>query len=307
MRRHRAGVVGAIVLVLALVAAACGDSGDDTDNASDTTAAASKGSIVVGSTNFTEQLIVAQLYAKALEDAGYDVTVRANLGARDVVQPALQNGELDLVAEYVGTLLEFFSKGAATSDLDASVTKLREQLTPKQLTALEPAPAEDKNALVLTKAKSDELKATKVSDLATKADQLTLGGPPECPARPLCLIGFQEKYGLQFKEFKPLDAGGPITKKALTDGDIDVAVLFSSSVPANTVVLEDDKGLQPVENLIPVIRTETLDDDIEALLNSISEKLTNEELQALNRKVDDDKEDPADVAEQWLKDNGFID
>jgi osmoprotectant transport system substrate-binding protein len=306
MRKHRAGVVGAIVLALALVAGACGDSGDDNDEASDTTAGA-KGSIVVGSTNFTEQLIVAQLYGKALEDAGYDVDVRSNLGARDVVQPALEKGDIHLVAEYIGTLLEFFSEGAATSDRDASLAKLREELGKRNLTALEPAPAEDKNALAVTKATAEELNLSKVSDLVPKAGDLVLGGPPECPARPFCLPGYERVYGLKFKQFQSLDAGGPITKKALVDGDIDVALLFSSSVPEDTVVLDDDKGLQPVENVIPVIRTDKVDDEVTEILNSISEKLTTDELQQLNRKVDDDKEDPADVAEEWLQENGFLD
>jgi osmoprotectant transport system substrate-binding protein len=305
MRKHRAGVVGAIVLALALVAGACGDSGDDPDESSATTGEP-KGSIVVGSTNFTEQLIVAELYGQALEHAGYEVTVRANLGTREVVERALEAGEIHLVAEYVGTLLEFFAEGSATSDLDESLAKLREQLGTRSLTALEPAPAEDKNALAVTEATAEELNLSKVSDLVGKAGDLVLGGPQECPQRPLCLPGYQQTYGLEFERFQPLDAGGPITKQALVDGDIDVALLFSSSVPADTVVLEDDKGLQPAENVIPVIRSDKVDDEITEILNGISEKLTTEELQALNRKVDDDKEDPADVAEEWLEDNGFF-
>jgi osmoprotectant transport system substrate-binding protein len=305
MRKHRGFLVGAIVLALAVVTAACGDSGGE-DNSSDTTVAKEKGSIVVGSTNFSEQLIVAQIYGKALEHDGYKVTVRANLGTRDIVFPALENGQIDLVAEYVGTLLTFL-KGAPTPDLQSSTTALREALKAKNLSALEPAPAYDANALVVTKAKAAELKLVNVSDLAAKASTLTLGGPPECPQRPLCLPGYESKYGLKFKTFKPLDSGGPITKKALTDGDIDVALLFSSSVPKDTVVLKDDKSLQPAENIVPVIRTEKTNADVEKVLNAISEKLTVEEIGALNLKVDVDKEDPADVAEQWLKDNGLLD
>jgi osmoprotectant transport system substrate-binding protein len=304
MRKHRGFLVGAIVLALAVLTAACGDSGGG-DKSSDTTVAKSKGSIVVGSTNFSEQLIVAQIYGKALEHDGWKVTVRANLGTRDIVFPALENGQIDLVAEYVGTLLTFL-KGTPTSDVDASATALRDALKPKNLSALEPAPAYDANALVVTKAKATELKLVNVSDLAAKASTLTLGGPPECPQRPLCLPGYESKYGFKFKAFKPLDPGGPITKKALTDGDIDVAVLFSSSVPKDTVILKDDKGLQPAENIVPVIRTEKVNADVEKILNAVSKKLTNEEISALNEKVDVGKEDPADVAQQWLQDNGFL-
>jgi osmoprotectant transport system substrate-binding protein len=306
MRKHRGSLVGAIVLALAVLTAACGDSGGGDKNSSDTTVAKEKGSIVVGSTNFSEQLIVAQIYGKALEHDGWKVTVRANLGTRDIVFPSLEKGEIDLVAEYVGTLLTFL-KGTPTPDLAASTTALRDALKAKNLSALEPAPAYDANALVVTKAKAAELKLVTTSDLAAKASTLTLGGPPECPQRPLCLVGLESKYGLKFKTFKPLDVGGPITKKALTDGDIDVAVLLSSSVPKDTVVLKDDKGLQPAENVVPVIRTEKTNADLEKILNAVSKKLTTEELGALNLKVDVDKEDPADVAEQWLKDNGFLD
>jgi osmoprotectant transport system substrate-binding protein len=129
-----------------------------------------------------------------------------------------------------------------------------------------------------------------------------MGGPPECPTRPLCLVGYKAKYGLEFKEFKPLDVTGPVTKKALTDGDIDVALLLSSDVPQGTVILEDDKGLQPAENLIPVIRTDKVTDEIRDILNAVSEKLTLEELVELNQEAaSDEKPDPADLAEAWVE------
>ncbi len=291
----------ALIGVLALVFAACG-SNNDNKSSSTTTTPVNKGSITVAGSDFAEQDVVANIYAEALRAKGYTVTVKPHLGKREVVQPALQAGDVDLLPEYVGSLLEYLQKGSSSPDLSASVTKLRELIKDKGLTAFEPAPAYDANALVVTKATADKYHLVNVSDLKPVASQLTWGGPPECPTRPLCQIGYKDTYGITFKSFKALDSGGPITKKALTDGSVDVALLFSSDVPENTVVLKDDKNLQPAENLIPVIRTQKATEDVKTILNSVSSQLTLDELVDLNHKVSgDQKLDPADVAKDWAK------
>ena len=304
MRNNRRWAALAAVTVLALLGAACGQSAEEPA----ATTKASKGKIVVGSTNFTEQLILANIYAKLLEHHGYEVTLRPNLGTRDVVQPALENGEIDLLPEYLGTLLEYLRPGSATADTLASADLLRDLLRDKHLTVLHPAEAQDANALVVTEKTATEKKLTKISDLAGTAKEMVLGGPPECPTRPLCLQGFKTTYGLEFKEFKPLDAGGPITKEALEKGEIDVAVLFSSDgaiAARKFVVLEDDQHLQPAENVIPVIRSEKVSEDLEKALTELAPKLTTHDLSELNKRVDVDKEDPAEVAEAWLKEKGL--
>jgi osmoprotectant transport system substrate-binding protein len=152
--------------------------------------------------------------------------------------------------------------------------------------------------------------ATEAGTSATLASTMRFGGPPECPERPFCLIGLQETYGLEFAEFVPLDAGGPITVEALANGEVEVGLLFSSdpSIQANDFVeLEDDMGLQNADNLIPVIRTEVLEASpgIEDLLNELSAAITQEELIALNTRVAVDEDAPADVAAEWLADQGF--
>lgn len=152
--------------------------------------------------------------------------------------------------------------------------------------------------------------ATEAGTGATLASTMRFGGPPECPDRPFCLIGLQETYGLEFAEFVPLDAGGPITVEALANGEVEVGLLFSSdpSIQANDFVeLEDDMGLQNADNLIPVIRTEVLEASpgIEDLLNELSAAITQEELIALNTRVAVDEDAPADVAGEWLADQGF--
>jgi glycine betaine/choline ABC-type transport system substrate-binding protein len=143
----------------------------------------------------------------------------------------------------------------------------------------------------------------------TVASQLTFGGPPECPERPFCLPGLQETYGIEFAEFIPLDVGGPLTVEALQNGDIDVALLFSTSSVIGDegwVVLEDDQGLQAAENITPVVRTEVLDDVITERLNAISAALTTENVTELNGRVEIDGEDPADVAAGFLESEGLL-
>ena len=288
----------AMFLSLLLLVGACGGSGGG------------GGPITVGSTDFSEQLIVAEMYRGALEAAGIEADDSYNLGAREIVEPALEEGEIDLYPEYVGTALEFLNGGAgeATSDTDATTEKLREAFAEKDIEVLEPAEAQDKNAIVVTAELAEEQGLTTISDLADAAPELVFGGPPECPERPLCLQGLEGTYGLDFKEFRALDAGGPLTVAALEDGEIDVALMFSTQgiiADKGWVTLEDDQGLQPAENIVPVIRSEALTDEVAEVLNAVSAKLTTEEMTELNRRVDVDKEDPEDVAQEWLADNGF--
>jgi osmoprotectant transport system substrate-binding protein len=268
-----------------------------------------RGEIVVGSTDFTEQQIVAEMYALVLEDAGYTVDRRYQLGAREVVFPALQSGELHVTAEYIGTLLEFINGGAgqATSDTEETLGLLQDQLE-EGLIMLEPSEAQDTNALAVTQQTANQLNATKVSDLEGR-DDLVLGGPPECPQRPLCLPGYEETYGLSFANFRPLDAGGPLTTEALNNGDIDVGLVFSTqgAIAANDwVVLEDDKGLQPAENITPAVNEEVLNGEVEELLNSVSAVLTTEKVIELNRRVDIDGEAAEDVALDFLETEGVL-
>ncbi|MPZ74126.1 MAG: quaternary ammonium transporter [Nitriliruptorales bacterium] len=307
-RRHAfmAALVGC-----ALVAAACGGGTDAGGGGGGATEEVERGSVIVGSTNFDEQEIVASMYAAVLEESGYEVERRFQLGAREIVLPALEKGDIDLYPEYVGTALEFLNggQGEATPDTDETTEKLREAFAEKDVDVLEPAPAQDKNGLVVTPETADEHSLSAVSDLEPVASDLIFGGPPECPERPLCLPGYEETYGLDFKEFRPLDAGGPLTTAALENGDIDVALMFTTDgliAEKGWMLLEEDKELQPAENIVPVIRSEANNEEIPELLNAVSEKLTTEEVTELVRQVRVDQEDPADVAETWLEDNGFL-
>ena len=312
MKRSRRRLLPLVILaVLALVAGACGDD-DDEDAASGTGTESSttgaKGEITIGAFNFSESAILAHIYAGALEEAGYTVEVRENLGNRELVAPALERGEIDLYPGYAATELEFFNSGAgqATPDAEETTENLRTLLAAKQLTALEPSAAIDANAFAVTKATADRLKLTKMSDLEPVAGDLTLGGPPECPQRPFCQLGLEKTYGLKFKSFKALDAGGPLSKTALENGDVDVALIFSSDgaiVARNFVVLEDDKKLQNADNVVPVLRTEVATDEVKEILDEISAQLTTADLTELNKRADVDMEDPDALAAEWLEDH----
>jgi osmoprotectant transport system substrate-binding protein len=316
-RTFRGRMYIAFFVVLAVVAAGCGGDDDDDAGSSPTGDASEEsseteecGAVTVGSTNFSEQFIVASMYAQVLEAAGCEVDVQSNLGAREVVFPALEAGEIDLVAEYIGTLLEFLNEGAgeATSDADASLELLQGYLDETDMTALEPSEAQDRNALAVTQETADEYDLTTVSDLQAVAGELVMGGPPECPERPLCLQGYEDVYGLAFAEFKPLDAGGPLTFGALSSGDIDVALVFSTQgqLADGLVVLEEDMELQPAENVLPVIRNDVLNDTVMAALAEVSAVLTTDDLIALNSRVDIDLEDPEDVARSYLEEKGLL-
>lgn len=291
----------AIFAATALLLAACNDDDSPGDGAD-------RGSVVVGSVDFDENVIVASMYAEVLADAGYDVSRRFGLGTRELVLPAAENAEIDVFPEYVGSSVEFLASGA-TGDTEETAQLLRDLLEERGLAVLDPAGAQNTNALVVTSETAETYGLSTTSDLAEVGGELVLGGPPECPERPLCLIGFRDVYGIDFAAFQPLDAGGPVTVQALRDGDIDVALLFStdeSIAEYDWVLLEDDQELQPAENIVPVVRQEILTDEIADLLDSVSAALTTEEITALNRQVRLEGQDPEDVAEQWLRDQGLI-
>jgi osmoprotectant transport system substrate-binding protein len=210
---------------------------------------------------------------------------------------------------YAATELEFINKakGEATPDAAQTVAKLNTYLQPKSLIALSAAPAIDTNSFAVSKGgKYGSMK--KLSDLGPVASQMTLGGPPECPTRPFCQAGLQKVYGLNFKAFKALDSGGPLTKGALDKGDIDLGLIFSSDSAYSTgkyVQLEDDKHLQNADNVVPVGRSKALTSDATSILNKVSAKLTTDALVGMNKKADVDKQDPDQIAADWLKSNGF--
>jgi osmoprotectant transport system substrate-binding protein len=270
--------------------------------------------ITVGSFDFPESVLLAEIYGQALAAAKFPVRILANLGPREVVDPALMDGLLQVVPEYTGSALEFFSVGrqSATSDAGAAHRALAESVSGYGLVAASPAAAQDTNALVVTAATAARYGLRAVTDLARVAPGLVFGGPPECPGRAYCLPGLKRVYGLRFKAFTPLDAGGPLTLQALETGYIGVALLFTTDpgIPArHLVVLADDRGLQPAENITPLVGRDAIaryGPRLLTTLNTVSALLDTGTLRALDERVEIAGQNARLVAGSWLRSRGLI-
>lgn len=305
-------VLGA--LALAVVASACSSSSNSSTagtGGSGPHAPAGAPTITIGSVNFPEAVIVANLYADVLEHAGYKVDLRTNLGNRQAVVPALQAGQLDLEPDYAGSLLVFLDKNdtQAATQTSTAIPALKSALAKSGATVLDPSNALDTNVFAVTKATASKYHLTTISSLKPVAGKLILGGPPECPSNYGCLVGLQSVYGLHFSSFKSLDEAGPITVAALKNGEVQVAELFSSdgNVLSNGFVqLTDDKHLEPADYIIPVIRTSVATPTVSTLLNNLSAKLTTDDISRLNLQVTDDHESEATVAKTWATQQGLI-
>ena len=270
--------------------------------------------ITVGSFDFPESVLLAELYGEALAAGKFPVRILPDLGSREVVDPALMDGLVQLVPEYAGSALEFFSLGrlSATSNVAAANRALAASVAGRGLVAARPAPAQDANAIVVTAATAARYGLRSIADLASLAPSLVFGGPPECPGRAYCLPGLRRAYGLRFKAFIPLDAGGPLTRQALEGGYINVALLFTTdpSIPVrHLLVLADDRGLQPAENVTPLVRRDAITrygPHLLALLNKVSALLDTGTLRALDARVELAGQSPRLVAGSWLRAQGLI-
>jgi osmoprotectant transport system substrate-binding protein len=267
--------------------------------------------IVVGvSGAFTENQIVAEMYAQVLEHAGYTVERQLELRSREVSQNALESGQVDLKPEYLSSLLSFIDPNAEVSnERDDVVADLRRVLEPRGITLLTPSSAEDTNQFVANAGTAERFGLTTMTSLAGVASQLTLGAPPECPQRFFCLAGLKDTYGIVFDDFEPLDVGGPQTVAALKSDDVQIGLLFSTdpSIEANGFVpLVDDKGLQNAENITPMIRSETLNPEVRSALDQVSAVLTSDDVTALVGKVAIEGEPVPRVARDFLVDEGLL-
>jgi osmoprotectant transport system substrate-binding protein len=266
--------------------------------------------VKIGSKNFTEQFIVAEIYAQALEKAGIEVEKRLNLGATQIAHTALTSGEIDLYPEYTGTALAAVVKGELTSNADqiyADVKKhYEEQL---KLTLLKPTAINNGYAIILLPEKAEEFKLKTLSDLGPASKDLTFGAEGTFGERKDGLPGLEKVYGIKFKEFVQFAKLG-IRYSALTSKQIDVSFGFSTDwqIEDNKLaVLEDDKGLFPPYYLVPVVRQDALakNPKIAETLDKIAPLLTNEKMRALNAAVERDRKEPAEVAAEFLKSEGL--
>lgn len=257
--------------------------------------------IIVGSADFPESQLLATIYAKALEAKGLSVETKLNIGSREVYMPALLDGSIDLLPEYSGAALSYLNKSATAHSPSDVAAALKEAL-PKGVSMLTPSAAQDSDGVAVTRATAEKYKLKTIGDLAPVAPELVLGGPPEWQTRKDGVMGLKDVYGLNFKSFKSLDVGGPLTVSALANGQVQAANLFSTdpAIAANDlIVLDDVKNLFPAQNIMPVIATPKVSDVVTKTLDAVSAALTTQDLVAMNgRLANHDSFDV--VAGDWL-------
>ena len=306
----------AVVVLLALAGpAGCGSGGGDGaggEGSGGGAAGRDPAVVTVGSFGFSESRTLAEIYAQLLASNGFPVERAFDLASREVAEPALEQGVVDLLPEYLGTALAFVEGSGAgpARGREEAHGRLRAAFAARGVRVLDAAEAENKNGFVVTRATADRLRLRRISDLAPVAAQLVIGGPPECPSRRFCLQGLRDTYGLEFRRFAPLDVSGPVTVAALEGGEVDVGMLFTSDGHLgrdDLLLLEDDRGLQPPENVVPVVRADVAErhPSLPAIVDRATAELRSEDLVALNRRVDIDRLTPAEAAAEWLRAQGM--
>jgi osmoprotectant transport system substrate-binding protein len=324
MRDHpRLRVLLALIAAFALILgiAACGDDegdgggGDTSANLIEENPDNNGIAITVGSKNFDEQFILGEIYAQGLEAAGYDVSKDLNLGTEVIAKKALEDGEISAYPEYTSTILSILYEVPVEdvpSDAQDAFEDSQAKLEADGLVAYPPTPFSSANAVGLLAETADKLGVSTISDLEGKSQDLVLAGTPECRQRADCLVGLEQNYGLEFKEFTPVDP--ELRYEVLDKGDADLSILFTTDAqlfvdPDTYTILEDDKGVLPAGNVLFVATQETVDeagDDFGATVESVQENLTLEVMQELNARVTIDREKPEDVAHDYLVEFGYV-
>ncbi|AYC40725.1 ABC transporter substrate-binding protein [Streptomyces griseorubiginosus] len=300
-------LAGAAVTVPALSACSSGITSLDGGGTTSGGGGSSKSGITIGTANFTENQVLGYLYAAVLKKAGVKVKVRPNLGTREIVIPALKAGDIDLLPEYQGALLNYL----APKDASAEPGTMQNALTlalPAGLQVLPYSQAADSDCFAVTRATARKYGLVTLADLAKQNGKLVIGAAPEVKKRRVGAVGLKDVYGVEFKEFKSLDSDGPLVKGALKKGDVDVANLFTTDtdIAANGwVILTDPKNLIPSQHIVPLIADRKADDTVRKALARLGNTLTTAQLTELNSQVDNDKKDPEDVADAYAKQHGL--
>jgi osmoprotectant transport system substrate-binding protein len=259
------------------------------------------------------------MYSLLLEDAGYAVTTKL-VDTRDVYIPEMEKGDVDIATEYVSGLADFLNtttngddaEPVSSSDLDETMQQLDELAAKSNITMLEPAEAVDANAFAVTSQFAEDNDLSTLSDLAALGEPIVLAAAPDCEGRTDCEGGLSDDYGIDITKVLPLGYASPQAIESVVSGEsqlVEVASTQSESLAEqDLVVLEDDKQIQPVQNLIPAVNSDFLEDnpDVEETLNALAEVLTSEDIAGLDAQVDIDRADPADVAQEYLEGEGLL-
>ncbi|MFA7509978.1 MAG: ABC transporter substrate-binding protein [Mycolicibacterium vanbaalenii] len=306
-RRTRRAAVAVAIALLAAVLSACGSSnplggGEISGDLK---------SIKVGSADFTESKIIAEIYAQALEANGFTISRQFGIGSRETYIPAVRDHSIDLIPEYTGNLLQYFDPESAATTPDSVLLGLLKAL-PGDLSILYPSPAEDKDTLAVSAETAQRWNLKSIADLAAHSAEVKVGAPSEFQTRQTGLVGLKEKYGLDIApaNFVAIsDGGGPATVKALTDGTVTAANIFSTSPAIERsalVVLEDPKNVFLAANVVPLVASQKMSNELKTVLDAVSAELTTEALIELNTSVEGNQGvDPDEAARKWISDNGF--
>ncbi len=297
---------GAVVVGAAIALSGCASS-DPLDTGSDSGAAGGE-TLVIGSQAYYSNEIIAEIYSQALEAGGYTVDNQFQIGQREVYLPEIESGNIDVFPEYIGSLLQALEPEATTGTVDEVYAQL-ESAAPEGLTVLTPADASDQNSWTVTREFAETYDLTDVASLANVTVPITVGGNSELETRPYGPTALKADYGVDIAGFKPVeDSGGPLTVKALVDGDIQLANIYTAdpNIKSNDLVaLEDPDGIFFPDNVAPVV-SDKVDEEARAILDEVSAALTADDLVSLNAQSVNDKMSAADIAEAWLTDKGLI-
>lgn len=300
--------LAAIGLAGVLTLSACGSSGSTKSaNPLNAGGGSKSGTVTVGSANFPEDVLLAEIYSQALEAKGIKVKQQFNIGSRETYYPLVKSGTITVFPEYNGALLSYLDPKATQDSTDSVDTALQQKL-PSSLEVLQPATAQDKDALAVTQTLASTHKLTSIADLKPIGSTLTLGGASEFQTRQQGLLGVKSEYGVDFKAFKALDEDGPLTRAALQHDNIQVGEVFTTDPYIQTMhftVLSDPKDLFGAQNVIPLINKSGLTSTGIDALNAVSAKLDTTTLLTLNKETTLDKQDPDKVAANWLKSVGL--
>ncbi|GAB2911589.1 ABC transporter substrate-binding protein [Rhodococcus aerolatus] len=300
--RGRGVVALAALAVVATAATACGSSDTALGGGQ-----ASQDNVIVGSANFPENELLAEIYAGGLQAAGVNVTKKLNIGAREIYLGAMQNGEISVIPDYTGNLLLQYDKAATAASSDEVYTALQAAL-PQDLKVLEYSPAEDKDVVAVTPETAQQYNLKSIEDMVPVCGQFVVGGSGSFETRQAGLVGLKDKYGCTFQRFQALDTGGPLTVQALKDGTVQAADLYSTDptlVDGTFVSLADPKNVFPAQNVVPLYKDGSLSDAAKSKLNDISKALDTATLASLLRQVSVDNQPAQTVAGQFLKDKGL--
>jgi osmoprotectant transport system substrate-binding protein len=320
MRIHRLIATAAVTALMLATAACGGDSLESSgaDTGSGDTGGGDKGTVVVGGQDFTESQVLAAIYQKVLENQGFTVQTKL-VTTRDVYLPELSSGGVDIVPDYLAGITDYLNTEkngpdaplVSSNSAEETLAALKPLAEEKGISILPPSEATDQNAFFVTQDFADQNSLTTLSDLAALGDPIKLGAPPDCEGRADCEGGLTKVYGLKITEIVPLDFASAQVKDAVKKGDVtmgETGTTDGTLAADGLVLLEDDKAIQPAQNLTPAVNADFLkaNPDLEDIFNKLSAALTTDDLAQMNLKVDAERQKPEDVAQQFLQDKGLL-